>query len=312
MVEHVADGQPGVQVFVLIHLVNLALLPPSILKISDLLNCLRVGAGPFRCAERRSDVKSASAVVHVEVVFAHKVAVIVDLSEQTVVQAEAVAHGLFRRYADDRRNAGVITSTGIGDNLHIFYVVRAQTVKLRVVPHLASVDVKLWRSPSKHLYFALPCRDVRYAVEQALYGSGVLKQGSAHARYHALALQARLGHIALHHHFAQHLRHGFKADGTHVVAAVGVNRLVTERREAQQAAFALGVEGESAVVGGHNAGDEGRVGQREGHHVGVRQGLSAAVNDASRHRLRRQRVRQKRATTQRGKSGKCVHICHLS
>ena len=66
-----------------------------------LLNGLRVGAGPFVGAERRADVKSARTVVHVEVVFAHEIAVIVKLSEEAVVKAEAVADGLLRAYAYD-------------------------------------------------------------------------------------------------------------------------------------------------------------------------------------------------------------------
>ena len=276
----------------------------------DLLHGLRVGAGPFRRAERRSDVKSARAVVHVEIVLTHEVAVIVQLSEQTVVQAEAVADGLFRSYADDRRHAGVVTCSGIGYNLHIFYIVRAQAVKLRLVSHLASVDVHLGRTASEHLYFAVPGRNVRNAVEQPLNGSGVLKYRSANARNHALALQVRFGNVALYDDFAQHLRHCFEAHRANVAAAVGVNRLVAERREAQQAAFALGVEGERAVVGGHDAGDEGRVGQREGHHVGVRQWLAAAVNYASRHRLRRGQLCRQRESAQGGESHCLIHhVC---
>ena len=227
-VEGVAYGQAGIEVFLLHHLVYLAGLPPGVLQVSHLLNALGVWAGPFRGAERGADVKPAHAIVHVEIVGTYQVAIVVQLAKEPVIQAEALAHGLFRGDTDNGGHAGVISGTGIGDDLHLLDIVRAEPVQFRVVSHLASVYVNLGRSPAKHLYLALARRYVRDAIQQVFDGAGVFQYRAAHARHHAFSLEAGAGQVTFHYHLTQHLRHGFQPQGTQVSIVRGIDSLVTQ------------------------------------------------------------------------------------
>ena len=129
-----------------------------------------------------------------------------------------------------------------------------------------------------------------------------LEDGSADASHHALALQPRLGQVALDNHFAQNLLSRDERHGADIVTAVGVNGLVAHEREAQQAARLGRFERERTVIAGHDTRYERRVGQREGHNISVRQRLSLVVNHPSGHGLSRKSHRHERQSASGKKS----------
>ena len=101
------------------------------------------------CPQRGGNVESARSVVHVEVV-GQRVAVLVD-EAGVILETESFTLRLLQRDADYGLHRGCIAGTRVVDDIHVLYLVGAQTRELAHVLHPSAVDIHLGIATSQHL-----------------------------------------------------------------------------------------------------------------------------------------------------------------